>query len=452
MGAMLVVCGASSLCECAACCGLTICSALMNWGLSKVRRLAHFLIVVFTFAVALVVGEYYNANDLNGYSTLTKIDLTRGCSSSFLDECIRRQLLYRASLALFLLFSFLGPLSWFSSLADRSFWPLKYIAPLAIFAAFLWSENTAFSQFAEAARVFSFFWLLIQGLLVLEVGHGVHDKIMQAAANEDTKTNGDSRVYLALYLGLSVGLLACAIVGLVYLFQDYSACELGRTLTTTTLVVGIISTLISLLQVVNKGLLTPSFMFAYSVLICWYALSSSNDVGCNPYAAVNSSPSTKASVVIITLISCAVLLFCVCFGSEILTIFNPNGEALLSDRSSDLEVILVSGNQRKSGERVKSAKLPYTDSDSPDNKDDDEQDEKLGQESGVDTPQERLFFHTLMALVSAYFGMVLTSWGSTDGSPEISSKNNESLWLKIVSQWVFLLLYFKTLHAAYISR
>jgi hypothetical protein len=193
-------------------------------------------------------------------------------------------------------------------------------------------------------------------------------------------------------------------------------------------------------------------MFAYSVLICWYALSSSNDVGCNPYAAVNSSPSNKASVIIITVMSCAILLFCVCFGSEILTIFNPNGEALLSDRSSDLEVILVSGSQRKSGERVKSTKLSYTDRDSPDNKDDDDQDEKLAQESGVDTPQERIFFHILMALVSAYLGMVLTSWGSTDGSPEISSKNNESLWLKIVSQWVFLLLYFKTLHAAYVSR
>ena len=56
--------------------------------------------------------------------------------------------------------------------------------------------------------------------------------------------------------------------------------------------------------------------------------------------------------------------------------------------------------------------------------------------------------------VSCYGAMILTNWGKTNGAPQEGSGSNastgdESMWLKIVSQWVFLMLYIRVLQVAY---
>ena len=56
---------------------------------------------------------------------------------------------------------------------------------------------------------------------------------------------------------------------MAYLFMDYTGCQVGMAFTVVTLLVGVLTTAISLLNVVNKGLLTPSIVFAYSVFMCW---------------------------------------------------------------------------------------------------------------------------------------------------------------------------------------
>ena len=62
-----------------------------------------------------------------------------------------------------------------------------------------------------------------------------------------------------------------------------------------------------------------------------------------------------------------------------------------------------------------------------------------------------------MALISCYAAMILTNWGIPNGSDMNNSltcanckrADDVSMWLKIISQWVLLLLYFKVLHVAY---
>ena len=72
-------------------------------------------------------------------------------------------------------------------------------------------------------------------------------------------------------------------------------------------------------------------------------------------------------------------------------------------------------------------------------------------------PRERMFFHGLMMIASCYGAMVLTNWGKSDGSPEGIGNaekyaGSSSMWLKIISQWVFLAIYFKALHASYLNE
>jgi hypothetical protein len=445
MGAALATCAASSLCECAVCCGC----ALLNWSLAQARRASHLLILLATFGVAVILGRYYTT-ELSTYQGLVRINLTSGCDSSYLNECIYRQLVFRAGLSLFVLFLSLACGSYFSEAVDASFWPLKITAAIGVFVAFIWRENETFSQFGEAARVFSFFWLLVQGLLVLEVFHGLHETILRAADEEDRRTGGDSRYFLSFYVFLSVSMLVSSGVGLYYLFLFYSGCDAGHSFTIFTLVVGLLQTILSLLHYVNKGLLTPSFVFAYSTLQTWYSILSSPDLMCNSTANTNKSDIKAASVWVIAIFSTGVVLFCVCVGAKILQIFNPSGQGLL-DESKDLEVTLVGSSV------LKSTELPYTTTSGLSNRGESDEQEVASYEQERIKSRERVFFHVLMALASTYGTMVLTSWGSTDGSPEQGNAAsvyaaNESMWLKITALWVTLLLYFKMQHAAFVDN
>ena len=66
--------------------------------------------------------------------------------------------------------------------------------------------------------------------------------------------------------------------------------------------------------------------------------------------------------------------------------------------------------------------------------------------------QERMFFHLLMILVSSYGAMILTNWGTTSGSPDENNVGKESMWFKIISLWIFMAMFFKSLHASYIDN
>jgi hypothetical protein len=81
-------------------------------------------------------------------------------------------------------------------------------------------------------------------------------------------TEEDKNPYMA-YLGVAFAAFFAAILGLVYLFLDYTGCQLGMFFTVLTLIMGVLLTITSLLDSVGRGLLTPCLMFAYSVFMCW---------------------------------------------------------------------------------------------------------------------------------------------------------------------------------------
>lgn len=275
-----------SLGSCAVSLGCTCLSSMLNFTLSQATRLGHLLIIVSTFAFAILLGLNY-PDKINGYySSITKINLTNGCNVGNIDECIYRQLIYRASFSLILLFTLLAIFTYSFEFADKNLWILKFGVANGVFIAFFWVDNSVFSGLAELARVLSFLWLLVQGLLFLDFSHDSHDMLM-AAAEEEERSEGSARVLYGVYIFLSVIFLTCSAVGLAYLFRDYTDCQLGMFFTILTLLMGLFLTVVSLLNTVNKGLLTPCLMFAYSVFLCWYALLSSPDQRCNPYATVN---------------------------------------------------------------------------------------------------------------------------------------------------------------------
>jgi Serine incorporator (Serinc) len=273
--------------ECAAFAGLSCLASLLNYTLSQASRAGHLLIIFVTFMSAIVIAKSYE-NNLDQYFLHAGINLSSGCRSSMINDCVFRQLMYRASLSLVTLFSLLAVTSYFFEFPNKGMWVLKFSAALGSFVGFCWVDNRVFTVWSDVARVLSFFWLLAQGLLFLDFAHESHDVLM-AVADDDLRERGTAREVYALYILLSAGFLTCSGVGLGYLFKDHSGCPEGLAFTVITLLMGLILTLISLLTAVNKGLLTPCLMFAYSVFFCWYAMVSSPNEKCLSESYGNST-------------------------------------------------------------------------------------------------------------------------------------------------------------------
>ncbi len=470
MGALLT-CAATNLCECALCMGCSCFGSLVSATLGQAARMAHLLLYISIFVLAVVLGNTYQ-DHLVGTSTFTvayyvKIPnslniqtLTAGCDPLYLHQCVANQVIYRASCALTFFFMIMAVIATLSDGINKGMWGLKVIGVFGAFIAFWYGNNDFFSGFAEVARVVSFLWLLVQGLLMLDIAHDAHDITMQKAEQEEVQSGGSSSVWKLSYIVLALGFLAAGIAGLSYLFAvpGYTGCHTGMTVVVVGLLVSITQLVISALNSVNRGVLTPCIMFAYATFSVWYALLSCPDVQCNPSAILSGSNAKQTALGIVVALSLFILLFCVVNGARILQIFSPSGQGVLETSyggygtnnptrtDGSLDDVLT-GEKPK----AKAAEIGHT-------MDRDGEEEPISATS-TNVPnssgpsKERMFFHVLMTLASCYGGMVLTSWGRTNGSPEsvgdYSAAGAESMWLKLTSLWLFFLMYYKALHLSY---
>lgn len=278
---------------------------------------------------------------------------------------------------------------------------------------------------------------------------------MTERKNED----GEDATPYRLYLFLSLSGFVLAVLGLVYLFLNYTGCGLGMFFVIFTLVMGVITTIISMLNSVNKGILTPAIVFAYSVFMCWYALLSHPNEDCNPTANSNYGDQNGA-IIVVCIVTFVILIYCVGNGTKILNIFNPNGEGvMMSYQDNPTSGYRSNLHATLRGESATTTQPPVaTTNDAESNTTSASSPAAAGDAVATNVPDssgtahERFFFHILMLLVSCYGAMILTNWGQTNGAPAAvggGRQQRESMWLIIVSQWVFLLLYVRVLQVSY---
>jgi len=259
--------------------------------------------------------------------------LISGCDENSVENCVYNQVIYRASFALVLFFGLLAMLSKCSDNINKGMWGFKFLGLFGCFVAFWWGSNEFFRGYAEVARVLSFFWLLVQGLLYLDISHDVHDILLLKATAELDSSGKTSHVWQAIYLVVASGLLTSGIVGLNYLYAEggYTGCDTGSFFVTLTVVICSLQLFISALNSVNGGVVTPCMMFAYSVFMTWYALLSSPDEECNPtaYQVSDDSDAKRVAIGLVCALSVVLLLFCIVSGSVILQIFCVSGQGVL---------------------------------------------------------------------------------------------------------------------------
>ena len=479
MGAVLA-CATTNLCECAACMACSCLGSVVSMTLGQAARLGHLLLFISVFVFASLMGNQYQTSLVGvsyvtyGYipipASLNIESLVEDCDGLYVNECIANQVIYRASCILTFFFLAMAICASYSDSLNRGMWGLKILVVFGVFIGFWYGSNSFFSGFAEVARILSFFWLLIQGLLVLDMAHDAHDMIMLKAEAEEKSSNGSSSIWKLTYIFFTLCFLTMGIIGLNYLFQadgGYTGCGTGSFAVIFGLIVCLTQLILSVLNSVNRGILTPCIMFAYATFCVWYALLSSPDIECNPSALENNSESKSAALWLVISLSMCILLFCVINGTRIMQIFMVSGEGVLESgvyggykaKDNGLEdgVSSVSAG----GEGTKPAEIGYTmdregdDDDAPVGSSN-STNKALADPNSTGGAKERMFFHVLMALASCYGGMVMSSWGRTNGAPEgimgTGASGHESMWLKLVSLWIFYLMYYKALHLAYLKQ
>jgi len=424
------------------------CSCLMwifDATLAQASRFGHLLIIVVTFGFACIMNNY--SQQVLTYSSFIgigdKIKFGNHCHDlEYYNECVYRQLVYRASLSLFLLFILTTSLSCFTESFNKNFWVMKFVFALGFFVALWWVDDT-FEGWSNFARLVSFLWLLMQGLLVLDFAHDSHDFIMRKA--DEAEQNGNSgRVWYIVYLFTALATLVLGITGLVFLFQNNFDSQRNQFFIMLTLVSGVVTIPISLLNSVNKGLLTPCIIFAYSVFLCWYAIHLT-------ITDQKDTPSDDALIVTL-IVSTTILLYCVFFGTALFNLFSTQSE--YSVLSSPLIHDQADNGSSSSGSRLTGIERMRNDGDygTDGGGRGGNTSNNGGSGSSSGTKREIIFFHALMMLVSCYGAMILTNWGASDDSTNPATSSaiaSESMWLIVVSQWVFLLTFYRTIQLAY---
>ncbi len=342
----------------------------------------------------------------------------------------------RASAGLEVYFCAMGALCLvcLGSKAHRGFWCWKVLGAAALFIGFLFLPASAFSitGYVWTARVFSFVYLIVQLVLMLGFAYDWNDKWVDNAYRVGVSRRVE-HAWLALVLGSALVLLAGSLVGLGFQYAYYP-CALARGVTTVTLIAVLLFVAVALfrdkLTGVEGAVLPAAVMAAYITYLSWSALDSNSDAACKPYAQ-SASPGPNATAVMwagIFIVALSTMWLAGATAKAARSIVRggkAHGPAAAAAASDSVPLVYEVGGGRTAEDLRR------------------EQDQERAQPAPeparaacLQEGFECLIFYTVMLLTTMYMSMVLTEWGA--GVVENASQG--LFWVKVVSQWLCILL------------
>ncbi|TFJ86617.1 hypothetical protein NSK_002271 [Nannochloropsis salina CCMP1776] len=371
------------------------------------------------------------------------------CTGEFKDRCYGFQAVYRLSFVDFFFFLALALGSKFVVGVHTHAWGLKYLVFLGFLIGMFFVDNKVFAGYVHLARVASLVYLVAQVVTLINFSYNMHTTLMGKvdAAESSGETNG-AKFYKVIYLCLSLFCLAGGLTGIGLLYAFYAHCRLSQFWITLTLLVSLACLFSSLLDRIGMGLLTPSVLFLYFDYQCWSAILSNPDPACNKTASLASSKA-KSWNTAVALVFLAVSLTYTgwsTYRSIVGTELQPEQVAAAAAGGSG------AGAGGENLTKILTGEGGTTTTATPVIVAEEGDEEKGGAAvptlTAADQAEASLIwiFHLLLALGGAYMAMAITNWGNANGIPDgvgdgDSTVGRESMWLKIVSQWITMLLY-----------
>jgi len=306
--------------------------------------------------------------------------------------------------------------------------------------------NTFYSGYANAARVGSVLFLILQMFVIIDFTYRWNGSWVTKAEDQerDGKENGARKWYASiLIVSALMIMMSIAGWGLMYKFLAASdSCSAERFAISFTLILCVAFTILSVSGVAEYGALLPSAaMTLYCTYLLFTGLKNNPNSTCNLYTmGTTTSASSDPLQIVIGLGFAAISITYSCYSL-----------------ASDTKVLFGGGANAPAA--ASADKVTYEDNENPSKPvekpaagaaeaevDGEESEEVL---NDPQTKKTNLLFHFVLMLASMYFGMLLTDWASNlyDTSNKISNIGTANMWANIGTSWFIAILYIWTLLA-----
>jgi len=323
---------------------------------------------------------------------------------------------------------------------QNGFWFFKYLLLTGLVVAFFFiRSDTLATPMMWLGLIGGFLFILIQLILIVDFAHGMAEGWL--SSYEEDESRG---CFFAL-IAFTIGCYLLSLTGVVLMFIYYAGagCLLSKFVISINVILCIGISVVSMLPTVQErmptsGLLQSSAITLYTIYLTWSALTNNPDKTCNP-SFVDIIEHRNGTAPIVgggqslpseSLIALVIWFICLLYAS------------IRSSSNTALGKITGGTEAHGGGEDIPLSEATHSTSD----------EEAGGAHHVYDNEQEGVaysysFFHFIFALASLYVMMTLTSWYSPKSDLTSLNSNMASLWVKVVSSWMCILLYGWTLLA-----
>jgi len=327
---------------------------------------------------------------------------------------------------------------------QNGFWFFKFLIMIGIAVGAFFIPGGAFGEvWMVIGMMGAFLFILIQLVLLVDFAHGWAESWVEAYEETEAKC-----YYIGLFFFTIVFyVITIVAVILFYIYYAVDGCGLHKFFVSFNLILIIGISVVAILPKVQEhqprsGLLQSSIISAYVVYLTWSAMSNNPDTHCNPNLVeildprdtpVNATtpapgtPDTSTSDGVFdwqSVAALAIWLFAVLYSSIKTSSNSQVGKLTLSEKT-----------------------ILQSDTGSSDNDSDAETGQKVWDNEEEGVAYSYSFYHFMLFLASLYVMMTLTNWFKPSSDMTTLNANMASVWVKIVSAWLSVVLYVWTLVA-----
>lgn len=347
------------------------------------------------------------------------------------EKCSGNSGVYRVAASDLLFYTLAGIAAYCKPTANREAWAAKFTLFLFLVAGTIFIptdplfDPILLNIFRAGAVVF----ILFQQLIFIDVAYNVNESWVEKAEQlEIDEGEGAGKKWFFALLFLCAVFFSGSFVSIGFMYKYFTGCGTNLAFITITLVSGLINTVLQL-TIGDASLFTSASIYAYSTYLCYVAVSKNPDGNCNPALGDNDVTGIILGIVL-TLFGLAWTGWSVTAHKTVAAESDAKEEEeFKDDKAEDVNGVVL--GESKTSQNYGSM--------------------EDGEEQGVpsDTFSNSWKLNAILALLTCWFAMSLTSWGSImDGgnlaNPQVG---RVSMWMVISSQWLMIVLYTWTLVA-----
>jgi hypothetical protein len=332
--------------------------------------------------------------------------------------------------------------------SNNSGWCTKFMVYVVLVVGSMFTPSYVFDQhgFLNIARVGGAVFTVIQQIILIDLAYNFNDKFVANADEDDKNEPGSGDSWLKALLAISAIIMLGAYTALGFLFHYFGGCSTNDTFLWLTLVLTLFATGVQLTG--DEGsLLTSAVMTGYATYLCYSAVSNNPNGECNPMLGNDSVLSVVLGLAIILASMAWTITSYASSMTEMFTSSNAGAESLIEEGGQQAKEpvtgVVTGGDSAKYGATASDSNVQASTTGG-------EAFSSVRDSVGGDFDGGQSWkLNLVLALMSTWFPMVLTSWGAVNenGTAANTTVGEVSMWMIVAAQWTALVLYSWTLLA-----